>query len=55
MKYIEGTPRNQLCLFEEKLDSIIPEEHIIRFIDLYVDKLDLIKKIKSEARWKGDS
>ncbi len=43
MKYIEGTARDQLCLFEEKLDSIITEEHIIRFIDIYVDKLDLVK------------
>lgn len=43
MKYIEGTPRNQLCLFEEKLNDLIEEEHLIRFIDLYVDKLDLIE------------
>ena len=26
MKYIEGTPRDQLCLFEEKLDDIISED-----------------------------
>jgi transposase len=43
MKYIEGTPRNQLCLFEEKLDDMIEEENLIRFIDVYVNKLDLIK------------
>ena len=43
MKYIEGTPREQLCLFEEKLDDIIAEEHLIRFIDVYVDKLDLVR------------
>src|SRR4030042_613303 len=43
MKYIEGTAREQLCLFEEKLDDIIPEEQSVRFIDAYIDKLDLIK------------
>lgn len=43
MKYIEGNSRDQLYLFEEKLDRIIPEEHIVRFIDAYIDKLDLEK------------
>ena len=43
MKYIEGTPREQLCLYEEKLDDIISEDHLIRFIDAYVDRLDLIQ------------
>ncbi len=41
-KYIEGIHRNQLCLFSKSLDEIIPEEHIIHFIDVYVEKLDLI-------------
>lgn len=54
MKYIEGTPRDQLCLFEEKLDNMIPEEHIVRFIDLYVDKLDLINlEINTNDKAKG--
>ena len=54
MKYIEGTPRDQLCLFEEKLDDIIPEEHLLRFIDIYVEKLDLIKlEINSSDKSKG--
>lgn len=42
-KYVEGTPRNQLCLFSESLDKIISREHIVRFIDSYVEKLDLFK------------
>jgi transposase len=41
MHYIEGTPREQLVLFSEKLDSIVGEENIIRVIDLYVEKLNL--------------
>jgi transposase len=56
MKYIEGTPREQLCLFEEKLDDIISEDHLVRFIDAYVDKLDLVKlgvKIKDKAKGVG--
>ena len=31
-----------MCLFEEKLDDVIPDENLIRFVDAYVDKLDLI-------------
>lgn len=56
MKYIEGTPREQLCLFEEKLDDIIPDDHLVRFIDVYVEKLDLIKlgiKIKDKDKGVG--
>ena len=43
MKYITGTDRNQLCLFNKKLDDIINNDHIVRFIDAYVEKLDLSK------------
>lgn len=43
MRYIEGTNRDQLSLFENKLDEIISEDHVVRFIDAYVDKLDLEK------------
>ena len=39
--YIEGTPREQLILFEEKLDDIVSEDNIVRFIDVYISKLDL--------------
>jgi len=41
--YINGTSRNQLYLFENKLDDIISAENPVRFIDAYVDKLDLLK------------
>lgn len=42
MGYIEGTGRDQLLLFEEKIDEMIAEEHLVRFIDAYVNKLDLV-------------
>ncbi len=41
MEYISGTPRSQLVLFNTYLDQIIPADHPIRFIDAYVDSLDL--------------
>jgi len=40
--YINGTSREQLYLFENKLDDIIPEDNPVRFIDAYVDKLNLL-------------
>ena len=43
MNYYKGTPRGQLCLFEEKLDDIIVQNHLVRFIDLYIEKIDLAK------------
>jgi len=43
MGYVEGTDRNQLLLFEEKIDEMIAEEHLVRFIDVYVNKIDLVK------------
>lgn len=54
MKYIEGTSREQLYLYTEKLDDLITRDNIIRFIDVYVDKLDLIKlKIHNINKTKG--
>jgi len=41
--YISGTSRDQLTLFEEKLDDMISPDNPARFIDAYVDKLDLQK------------
>ena len=43
MNYIKGTPREQLVMFQECLDNIIDEENPIRFIEEYVEKLDLKK------------
>lgn len=43
MGYVEGTGRDQLLFFEEKIDEMITEDHLIRFIDAYVNKPDLVK------------
>lgn len=39
--YIEGESREQLNLFDEKLDDIISKDNPARFIDAYVERLDL--------------
>jgi len=39
--YINGTSREQLNLFDNKLDDIISDNNPVRFIDAYVDKLNL--------------
>ena len=41
MDYIEGTDRNQLILFPQSLDEYIGEDNPVRFIDAYVECLDL--------------
>lgn len=43
MDYIKGTPREQLHLFTENLDEIIDEENPVRFIEAYINKLDMGK------------
>jgi len=40
--YINGISRDQLYLFENKLDDMISEDNPVRFIDAYVEKLDLL-------------
>jgi|TARA_B100001971_G_scaffold209052_1_gene231923 transposase len=39
--YITGTPREQIHLFNESLDEMIAADNIVRFIDAYVEILDL--------------
>jgi transposase len=41
--YINGISREQLYLFENKLDDMISGDNPVRFIDAYVDNLDLLK------------
>ncbi len=41
MSFIEGVGRDQQTLFPEVLDDYIPADHPVRFIDAYVDRLDL--------------
>ena len=39
--YKEGVSRDQLVLFRRKLDDIISQENPVRFIDMYVDSIDM--------------
>jgi len=41
VEYIKGISRDQLFLFNDCLDEIIDENNIVRFIDAYVDALDM--------------
>jgi transposase len=41
MSFIEGVGRDQQTLFPEVLDDYIPSDHPVRFIDVYIDQLDL--------------
>jgi transposase len=41
MSHIEGIDRNQLVLFPVALDEYISEDNPIRFIDAFIDSLDL--------------
>lgn len=41
--YIKGTSRDQLNLFAEKLDELISPDNTVRFIDAYVEKLNLFE------------
>lgn len=52
MQYIQGKDRNQCVLFSESLDSLIDQDHEIRFIDLFVESIDVVEfgfKIKSNS------
>lgn len=42
MAYIQGEPRSQTSLFPVSLEDLIPEDHLVRVIDTYVAKLDLV-------------
>lgn len=41
MSYVEGASREQRILFPEALDEYIGEENAVRFIDAYVDRLQM--------------
>jgi len=41
--YIQGCARNQMFLFNTCLDDMIEEDNIIRFIDKYIETLDMEK------------
>ena len=41
MSYIQGSTRNQVLLFPEVIDEYITEDNPVRFIDAFVENLDL--------------
>ncbi|NQT59680.1 MAG: hypothetical protein HQ557_11925 [Bacteroidetes bacterium] len=41
--YIEGTPSQQIGLFNTSLDELIGTDSIVRFIDAYVESLERIR------------
>ena len=41
MGYIEGVPRDRTIRFPDTLDEYISPDNPVRFIDAYVDHLDL--------------
>ena len=43
MDYIQGTTRTQISLSPEAIDDYITEENPVRFIDVFVDGLDLVE------------
>ena len=43
MRYIQGTDRQQTTLLPERVDDYISEDNPVRFIDAFVDGLDLQK------------
>lgn len=41
MEYIQGTPRDQLYLFNECIDNLVEGNNPVRIIDVYVESIDL--------------
>jgi len=41
MAYIEGEARGQHTLFPRTLDELIPEDHVCRVIEAFVNRLDM--------------
>ena len=41
MHYIQGDNRNQTVLFPATLEEYVTEDNPVRFLDVFVDKLDL--------------
>ncbi len=41
MGFIEGVHRDQLTMFPESLDGYVGDDNPVRFVDAFVDSLDL--------------
>src|SRR5215813_3616725 len=42
MGYVRGESRGQVALFPRTLDEVVPDEHVCRVIEAFVDGLDLL-------------
>ncbi len=42
MRYIERASRTQIILFPETVDEYISEDNIVRFIEAYVNSLNMV-------------
>ena len=53
MKYIQGIDRSQIILFPNKVDDLVTEDNPVRFIDAFVNQLDLINLGFKNAKLHG--
>src|SRR5499433_958097 len=42
MSYVRGESRGQVALFPRTLDEVVPDDHVCRVIEAFVDGLDLL-------------
>ena len=43
MSFIQGEGRTQGTLFPVTMDELIPQDHVCRVIDAFVDRLDIAR------------
>lgn len=53
MGFVQGESRSQGALFPMSLDELIPEDHLVRVIDLWVDRVDVARLGFAKALPKG--
>ena len=53
MGFVQGESRSKGALFPVSLDELIPEDHLVRVIDLWVDRVDVARLGFAKAQPKG--